>query len=80
MVEYTPDVTFPSSATTCQVATSGSVYQMTCVIERSVRRITMKGNFNTEVAAGSEIDLIIGKFSNPMTEGSSSFVVSLYSD
>ena len=53
MISYTSDVDFASSATTCQVVTSGSVYSMTCVIERAARRIIMKGNFNTEVPAGS---------------------------
>ena len=40
----------------------------------------MKGSFNTEVEAGGELDLVIGYFTNPMTEGTESFVVSLYSD
>ena len=40
----------------------------------------MTGNFNTEAAAGSEIDLIVGDFENPVKEGTSSFQVALYSD
>ena len=51
MVTYTADVTL-NSASTCQVATSGSVYRLSCYHDQYVRRITMKGSFNSEVAAG----------------------------
>ena len=40
----------------------------------------MKGNFNSEVAAGGQIEIIIGRFINPQEEGGSSFRVAIYSD
>ena len=64
MVTYTTDVSL-NSASTCQVATSGSVYRLSCYHEQYVRRITMKGSFNSEVAAGGQIEIILGRFVNP---------------
>ena len=52
VVTYPSDVTF-SSVSPCQVASSGSVYSMSCYHEQYVRRITMRNGFTGEVAAGS---------------------------
>ena len=79
MVTYPSDVSLISSSA-CQVASSGSVYSMTCYHEQYVRRITMKNGFTGEVAAGGQIELVLGRWENPLEEAGTSFRVAIYSD